>query len=303
MERLGRSFEKHPILGIVLVVFILSVIVSSISDSNRSKGNVSVSSTDNHVVSICDQDPTALKSRVMAVSYKQLSKDPASFDGDIATFKGQILQIQQSGDEGVMRLSVTNLGYGVWSPNDVIYVTYRTATPAVEGDIVSVTGALTGSQTYTSQANFQITIPSMNVCVVETASKTTTATPAKKTSSAAPVQSAPQQTTTIPTAPTTPASWHTVQTITANTTENTAPFTIQGKQWSVQWSCPSLNVPTTPTVRVYSPGSAGYKDDIAEPDVCPSSNTTYLYDGPGTFYLSVGIFSPAAMIMTIQDYY
>ena len=80
----------------------------------------------------------------------------------------KFLKSSKSGDPGILRLSVTNLGYGIWDPNDVIYVTYNKATQAVQDDIVTVTGTLTGTETYTSQANYQITIPSMNICSVET---------------------------------------------------------------------------------------------------------------------------------------
>jgi len=76
------------------------------------------------------------------------------------------LQIQESGNYGVMRLAVTEESYG-WSSGDVIYVEYQNHTVAVKDDVVTVYGQLSGSKTYESQARFNITVPSMFACAVE----------------------------------------------------------------------------------------------------------------------------------------
>lgn len=96
-------------------------------------------------------------------------------------------------------------------------------------------------------------------------------------------------------------TWHTVYTITTGTSKNTSPFTIKGNQWRVVWDCKSSEG-TPPTV--YARPSNGYgSDKIATPNSCPSNDTTYLYDGPGTFYLEISIWSSTTITVTIEDYY
>ncbi len=159
-----KNYEGSPwkavLIGTAFVVFFLFLLGVG-SDKN---GSVAATES-NSEVSICDTPAPDLSSRVAKVDYKQLKKDPNSFKGVVASFSGQVIQIQQSGDFGVVRLAVTKAAYG-WDVGDILYVTYHRATPAVEDDIVTVTGILTGEVTYTSQANYQIAVPGMDVCSV-----------------------------------------------------------------------------------------------------------------------------------------
>ncbi len=300
-----KSFEKHPVWGSVIVVGILVLLVSMFSGSGSS-GNQGSTYAASVPTSICDTDAQTLKQQAQKVSYKQLDKDPGSFSGTIATFTGQIVQIEQSGNEGIMRLSVTKESYG-WSLSDIIYVTYHQATNAVDGDVVTVTGTLTGSQTYTSQANFQITIPSLDVCSVQMGvAKSVPAAPVKKTTTPTP---APQQTYTTPSGavvgnsgnvvsqpPAPPASWHIVATYSGQTQKNTSTFVIQGSQWRITWQ---------------ETGDGYFGADAESPDgsgsycsianlVGAGSDSTYCYK-PGTYYLSVNTANP--WTMTVEDYY
>lgn len=175
----------------LVVIFVIIITNAGQNGENTASNNSSI--TQNQP-SICDIDSNTLAKQAEKVDYKQLSKDPDSFQGKISTFKGQILQIQQSGNEGILRLSVTNEGYGIWSLNDVIYVTYHQPTQAVQDDVVTIMGKLTGSQTYTSQANYQITVPSMDVCSVENQPT--------KIASSAPTSEVSSKTTPVVTQPT-----------------------------------------------------------------------------------------------------
>lgn len=158
--------ENKPLLivgGLVVFVFIIVAI-------GGSGGGTSSGVSSSSQPSICD-DINSLKNQAVTVDYKELEKDPGSFSGQDAKFTGQVLQIQESGGYGVMRLAVTKESYG-WNAGDVVYVEYVNHTDAVEGDIVTVYGQLTGSETYKSQANFEITIPSMIACSIEQGSGT-----------------------------------------------------------------------------------------------------------------------------------
>jgi uncharacterized protein (UPF0333 family) len=322
------------LLWILLAVILVPIILSSIfSGSSSSSSDTSSSvSAPSAPTTICDQDQTALQKSAQQISYKQLSKDPTSFQGQIATFRGQIIQIQQSGNEGVIRLSVTDLGSGYWSSNDVIYITYHQSTPAVEGDIVSVTGQLTGAETYTSQANFKITIPSMDVCSVNTTSptKTTSTTPTKiKSTSSQTSTSNPQPTptptyttpsgavvtpngTTVNAPPAPPASWHTVQTFSGSDTSNTSPFSVQGSRWQIQWTAAADASASTFCqqygcsfgIQIMTTSDNTQQDYILENNIntASKSGSSYFYT-PGEYYLKVSGGNMNNWTATVLDYY
>ncbi|MGC9968434.1 MAG: hypothetical protein ABSC29_01725 [Minisyncoccia bacterium] len=305
----GRKSAMRGIFIGILVFAVIFGVIAMVGSSGSNSGNPSAPSAP----SGCS-DPN-LQQQAQTIDYKQLEKDPGSFNGTIAEFTGQILQIQQSDSQGIIRLAVDKLFGDAWNPGDVVYVSYQGSTNAVQGDIVNVYGPLTGSQTYTSQANFHITVPSMTGCVIEEASSSAAAatvpppapavpTPTQK-QNPAPVtgQATPNSAPQIPATSPTPKTWHTATTVTAATTENTPPFNIQGTQWRATWSCQAaLPVNTTPTVFAESTDGLG-GDSVAEPNTCPSGNTTYFYDGPGTYYLKINIYDPATMTITIEDYY
>ena len=104
-----------------------------------------------------------------------------------------------------------------------------------------------------------------------------------------------------PPAPAPVLSWHTAYTVSANTTKQTPPFTIKGTQWRVTWNCAYGN-PTTPTIRAFST-SGDSIGIVASPDTCPSSDTTYFYDGSGTYYFRISTYSDASISATVEDYY
>jgi len=304
-----REFYNNPWFWIIVAL----VIVVAISASNNSGSSATSSTgTQNTPTGICAADPQALKKEAFVPDYKQLVKDPSPSQGTVATFTGQIVQIEQSGNEGIMRLSVTKESYG-WSLSDIVYVTYHQATNAVQGDVVSVTGKLTGSQTYTSQANFQITIPSIDVCTVDTQPTTPAQTTTSKPKTTAPAPSTPstptsQQTYTTPSGatvnnsggvvtppPAPPASWHTVQTFSGQTQKNTPQFTIQGSQWRITWQ---------------ETGDGYFGANAQSPDgsnycsianlVGPGSDSTYCYTS-GAYYVSVN--TANSWTITVEDYY
>lgn len=102
-----------------------------------------------------------------SVSYKVLKKNPDKYIGTKVKFTGQVLEIQESGNYTIMRIAVTNLGYGMWDFNDALLVEFNNSTEIVEDDIVNVYGVITGTYTYTSIAGWNITIPSMEAEFVQ----------------------------------------------------------------------------------------------------------------------------------------
>ena len=329
-KKLNRTLAIVSIVvsGFTLILGVANAAVGAYQGATGKNAAVNkiTSSLSQSAVSTCNTDPTVLAQQVTKVSYKQLEKDPNSFSGTVTTFTGQVLQIQQSGNDGVMRLSVTNKGYGIWSPSDVIYVTYHQPTDAVDDDIVSVTGTLTGSETYTSQAGFQITIPSMDVCSVNTA-PTKSAPATKTTSSATPQKTAAPAVTAQPPVPTyttpsravvntggtvvsqppaPPASWHTAYTYSSSATIHTPPFSLQGQQQKIAYTCSLADSSNTygSTFNGIIQSITSYQSDVFAWEVaCPTSNSTYEYSlPPGQYYLDLSS-TNASYTVSIEDYY
>jgi Ca2+/Na+ antiporter len=270
-EPSGKKLAIAVVVGVVVLGVIFGLIALVGSGASNSDNTTAAAPSG------CGS-PT-LEQQAQAVDYKQLEKDPDSFNGTVAKFTGQIVQIEQSGNQGVIRLAVDQLFGSVWNPSDIVYISYQGNTDAVEGDVVNVYGPLTGSQTYTSQANFQITVPSMTGCVIEEASSSTSAAATAPTAPATPAPTQPQaqapvqpvvaQPTPAPQAPAIPKTWHTVTTITAATTENTPPFTIQGSEWRATWSCqPGSSEDVPPSVFAEATDGDG-GGMVATPSSCP----------------------------------
>ncbi len=105
-------------------------------------------------------DEIVYKSVCKRISYKLLNKNVNSYIGDDIYFRGKIEQAGVDGKSDWFRISVTSLGYGIYT--DTIWVTIQKNTDFVEGDVVSFWGEVNGKQCYRSQANFNICIPSVD---------------------------------------------------------------------------------------------------------------------------------------------
>ena len=117
------------------------------------------------------------------IPYKQLIKDPESYAGQKVAYQGQIFQIQQSGGAGVMLLSVTDEGYGLWT--DEIWVNYHQSVKSAKDDIITVYGTVTGTKTYDTQIGGTRYVPQIDAkYIVEGgASASTPSTPGPSTPS------------------------------------------------------------------------------------------------------------------------
>jgi multidrug efflux pump subunit AcrA (membrane-fusion protein) len=100
------------------------------------------------------------KGSATSISYGALLKDSSPFVGKHVSFRGQILQIQQDGSNGgIMLLSVTDQGYGLWTDN--VWVDYNNSTSANENDVITVYGTITGTKSYDTQNGGNTYVPQM----------------------------------------------------------------------------------------------------------------------------------------------
>ena len=100
-------------------------------------------------------------------SYAELNKNANAFTGRRCKCYGQVMQAMVEGDTTVLRVNVTDKGYGFW--DDTVYVTLKGTTPAVDKSMVWIYGTISGSKTYESTAGWNITIPSIDAKYVDVA--------------------------------------------------------------------------------------------------------------------------------------
>jgi hypothetical protein len=309
-------------IALIFIIGLANNSSSSTSSSSAATPTITPAVPANPIAAACQDYASSTN---QTISYKQLEKDPASFQEQSTTFTGQVLQIQESNGQGYLRLAVDKASYG-WNLNDIVLVQYDGHNDAVQDDIISVSGILKGSQTYTSQANFQITVPLMYGCSIQKRGvKAATSIPAKATSvsaspqTTAPISTPPAQTTyttpngavlnsegqVVTPAPAAPASWHTAYTYNASVTTKTPAFALQGQQQKISYTCSVADSGNTySNFNGVINSTANYSNDVFAWTVnCPSSNSTYEYSLPsGQYYLDLTS-GNSSYTVTVQDYY
>jgi hypothetical protein len=106
------------------------------------------------------KEESDFKARAVSLDYGQLEKSPGQHTGTDAVFTGQIAEIFEDDGQGVMRLQVTDQGYGIWT--DDIWVDYEGTTSATREDVITVYGTMTGVKTYETQIGGERSIPQMS---------------------------------------------------------------------------------------------------------------------------------------------
>jgi tetratricopeptide (TPR) repeat protein len=109
---------------------------------------------------IPDMEKEAYKKSCKAIEFKVLNKNPDFLKGERITMKGEVLQIQESGNFTTMLVEVTHLGYGVYT--DTVMVVYDGTIDIFEDDVITFWGEVLGSQTYKSVAGWNITVPKID---------------------------------------------------------------------------------------------------------------------------------------------
>lgn len=105
-----------------------------------------------------EQKTQAYKDSCRTYEYRVLEKDADRMAGQKIYFVGQVVQIMENSGSTTMRVGVTKKSYG-WSSNDIIYVYYPGRVTVYRDDIVYIWGEIDGLHTYTSVANYKITVP------------------------------------------------------------------------------------------------------------------------------------------------
>lgn len=99
-------------------------------------------------------------------SYKDIARNPKNYEGKPAKFRGEVVQVQESGDFVVLRVNVTYEAFeyideGIWS--DTVYVEYTRKSDSesriLEDDIINMYGTIKGTKTYETVMGNDMTIP------------------------------------------------------------------------------------------------------------------------------------------------
>lgn len=105
-----------------------------------------------------------------ALTYEQVARDPDTYMGTAAHFRGKVSQVIEGDGFNVYMINVTADQYGLYT--DAIYVQYTApagASRILEDDIVDIYGTMMGLQTYTTVLNAQKTIPAMMASYIDLA--------------------------------------------------------------------------------------------------------------------------------------
>ncbi|WP_108669136.1 hypothetical protein [Peribacillus acanthi] len=112
------------------------------------------------------KEAAAKKANAKTIPYKQIEKNPDRYKDEYVKYTGQIVQIMEGDNLTQIRLAVTKDSYG-YSFSDIIFVEYAGLTDFVEDDIVTIYGTVYGAYSYTSQANYEISLPGIIADSVE----------------------------------------------------------------------------------------------------------------------------------------
>lgn len=106
--------------------------------------------------------PETYKAQCQNISYEELARNPDNYIGQKVTFRGEIIQVQESGNEATYRINVTQGDYGIWTDTVICgFDLSNSSSRFLENDIVTFYGDYAGLYTYTSVMGADITIPSI----------------------------------------------------------------------------------------------------------------------------------------------
>lgn len=110
----------------------------------------------------------AFQKECKSYSYDKIARDPDQYLGKKAVFKGEVIQVMESGNTVALRVNITKGKYGIW--DDTIYVQYTKASSdesrILEDDIVTMYGYLSGMKTYETVMGSTLTIPAFEALYI-----------------------------------------------------------------------------------------------------------------------------------------
>jgi len=103
----------------------------------------------------------SLKTEAKAIPYKDLARTPDTYMGAKVKYTGEVIQVQEDGNNVGLRVNVTKGSYDLYS--DTMYVTYDKGIikgRVLDKDIISFWGVSAGLLKYQTVMGAEISIPS-----------------------------------------------------------------------------------------------------------------------------------------------
>ncbi|MBQ7898144.1 MAG: hypothetical protein IJ323_06940 [Clostridia bacterium] len=164
--KVKKPFYKKWWVWVIAVLIFLAYIGSNEEEDETSNNSYSGEEEQTVFEENIDYEEVVLdeseyKSKCCVVYYDDISRYPSNYEGVMAVFTGQVIQVQESGNNVILRVDVTEEDFGFWT--DTIYVDYQKKN-ANEGrvlvdDIITMYGTLNGIKSYTTVMNSQVSIP------------------------------------------------------------------------------------------------------------------------------------------------
>jgi hypothetical protein len=141
-----------------------SAVSSPASQSTNSRTSLPNASTKPAPVPTYDKDEltrqTILAAADSKITYEQLKKNADRYTGEPWAFTGRVFQIQESGGQTSALVSLDAWG------NKIVAVRADFTTDFVEKDQVYVVGHLAGDYSYTSVAQWSVTVPAIEASAI-----------------------------------------------------------------------------------------------------------------------------------------
>lgn len=140
----------------LIVIFLLIGFLSVFFDDNGS--------SDTHISNSMDDmnlSESEFKSLCEKINYKKWEKNSDNYYGNRTVVTGKVVQIMEDKDGGLIRLA-TDGEY-----DDIVGVVYSDSNDIVEDDYITVYGYVAHDYSYTSQANYEITIPCIDAKYID----------------------------------------------------------------------------------------------------------------------------------------
>lgn len=140
-----------------LLIFTFGIFITGCGSDQTSKAAV-----------VATESPEQFKSQCTQLDYTQLARNPDKYKEQKISYVGKVVQVQESGNDVVMRVNVSKGEWDFWE--DTIWVNY-TKQPGsnriLENDVIQLWGTVQGLKKYTAVMGNEIAIPEINAKYVE----------------------------------------------------------------------------------------------------------------------------------------
>ena len=144
-------YKKWWFYAIIAVVIIIIIIAAS-------------SSTPSDLIDLPEEE---YRQNCRFFSYDDIARNPDDYEGKLAKFTGEVVQVLKDGDELQMRVNVTVDEWGLYEDTVYVFYTITNNVNVLEGDIIEMYGELRGMQEYETIFEAEISIPRIYVKFID----------------------------------------------------------------------------------------------------------------------------------------